>query len=133
MKWCAYIIWTLLMVAAWPAAAVPVDTNTQARSIFSMPTSPSEGRDPFFPNSMRPYEDYISKRPVELTSLVIKGFSEIDGRRYIIINNHTFGAGDEGDVITAQGRIHIRCLNVGKDAVLVESAGARHLLKFSDQ
>jgi len=133
MKWCTYIIWTLLAFAAWPMAAAPVDTNMQIMSIFIMPTGPSEGRDPFFPNSTRPYEESISKRPVELTSLEIKGFSEINGRRYVIINNHTFAAGEEGDVITAEGRIHIRCLTVGTDSVLVESAGARHLLKFSDQ
>jgi hypothetical protein len=114
-------------------AAAPMDTNAQVMSIFIMPAGPSEGRDPFFPNSTRPYEDFISKRPVELTSLQIKGFSEIGGRRYVIINNHTFAAGDEGDVITPEGRIHIRCLTVGLDSVLVESAGARHLLKFSDQ
>jgi hypothetical protein len=138
MKWCVYILLTLLAAAAWPALAAPAgtvstDTNAQVMSIFIMPSSPSEGRDPFFPNSTRPYEETISKRPVELTSLEIKGFSEINGRRYVIINNHTFAAGDEGDVITGEGRIHIRCLTVGADSVLVESNGARHLLKFSDQ
>jgi hypothetical protein len=133
MKWCAYIIWTLLAVAAWPLAAAPLDTNAQVMSIFIMPTEPSEGRDPFFPNSTRPYEDFIAKRPADLTSLEIKGFSEINGRRYVIINNHSFGAGDEGDVITTEGRLHIRCLTIGLDSVLVESAGARHLLKFANQ
>jgi hypothetical protein len=133
MKWFAYILLILLVAAARPAVAAPVDTNAQVMSIFILPSGPSEGRDPFFPNSTRPYEETISKRPVELTSLEIKGFSEIDGRRYVIINNHTFAAGDEGDVITGNGRIHIRCLTVGTDSVLVESNGARHLLKFSNQ
>lgn len=134
MKWLAYIIGTLFLAAAGSAVALPADTNAQVMSIFIMPSNPSEGRDPFFPNSTRPYEDSIAKRPIELsTSLEIKGFSEIDGRRYVIINNHTFGAGDEGDVITPEGRIHLRCLTVGTDTVLIESAGARHLLKFSDQ
>jgi hypothetical protein len=133
MKWYTYIIWTGLAFAAWPVAATPVDTNAQVMSIFIMPSGPSEGRDPFFPNSTRPYEQYVSKRPVEVTSLQIKGFSEIAGRRYVIINNHTFAEGDEGDVITADGRIHIRCLTVGMDSVLVEANGAQHLLKFSDQ
>jgi hypothetical protein len=133
MKWCAYIIWILLMAAAWPVVAAPVGTNAEVMSVFIMPSGPNEGRDPFFPNSTRPYEFAISKRPVELTSLEIKGFSEIAGRRYVIINNHTFGAGDEGDVTTSEGRIHIRCLTVGMDSVLVESGGSRHLLKFSGQ
>lgn len=132
-----HLILTLLAAGIWPlaAAAVPQDTNTPAPSVFTMPTSPNDGRDPFFPNSMRPYEEFVTKRPhtVELTSLRIKGFSQVGAQRYVIINNHTFGAGDEGDVITPDGRIHIRCLSVGQDSVLVESAGARHLLKFSDQ
>lgn len=137
MKFCLYIFWTLFVLGAWPAAAAPATvppagTNAQVMSVFIMPTTPSEGRDPFFPNSTRPYEDYISKRPVELTALVIKGFSEIDGHRYVIINNHSFASGDEGDVATPQGRIHIRCLSIGADSVLVESAGAQHVLKFSE-
>jgi hypothetical protein len=123
-----------LVAGLWPAAALPVDTNAPVLSVFIMPSSPSEGRDPFFPNSMRPYEENRShtRHQADLTSLQIKGFSEIAGQRYVIINNHTFGAGDEGDVITPEGRIHIRCLQVGIDSVLVESGGAQHLLKFSN-
>lgn len=114
-------------------AAAPADTNAPVKSVFIMPTNPNEGRDPFFPNSMRPYQAFLSKRPVDLTSLEIKGYSEIAGQRYVIINNHTFGEGDEGDVITPQGRVHIRCLSVSATSVLVEANGARHLLRFSDQ
>jgi hypothetical protein len=135
MKLRAYIICTLLGAGAWPLAAAPVGTNAPVQSVFTMPSAPSEGRDPFFPNSMRPYEDAMSKakRPAELSSLQIKGFSNIGNRRYVIINNHTFGAGDEGDVITSAGRIHIRCLSVGEDSVMVESGGAQHLLRMAGQ
>jgi hypothetical protein len=135
MKLRAYMIWTLIASGAWPVAAATTDTNAPVQSAFTMPSSPSEGRDPFFPNSMRPYEDAMSKvkRPADLTSLVIKGFSQLGSERFVIINNHTFGAGDEGDVITSQGRIHIRVLSVGMDTVMVESSGAQHLLKFSGQ
>jgi hypothetical protein len=110
-----------------------VDTNAPVKSVFLIPTNPNEGRDPFFPDSTRPYEDSISKHAADITALEIKGFSEIAGRRYVIINNHTFAEGDEGDVITPGGRVHIRCLTVGTDSVLVESDGSRHLLKFSGQ
>jgi hypothetical protein len=135
MKLRAYIIWTFLAAGAWPLVAAPADTNAPVQSVFTMPSGPSEGRDPFFPNSMRPYEDAMvkAKRPAELSSLRIKGFSQIGNQRYVIINNHTFGAGDEGDVITTEGRIHIRCLSVGIDSVMVESGGAQHLLKITDQ
>ena len=133
MKLRAYMILTLLGAGAWPVAGAPADTNAPVQSVFTMPTAPSEGRDPFFPDSMRPYEDAVSKvkRPAELSSLQIKGFSNIGSQRYVIINNHTFGAGDEGDVITSAGRIHIRCLAVGEDTVMVESGGAQHLLRMT--
>jgi hypothetical protein len=114
-------------------SAAPASTNAQIVSVFILPSTPSEGRDPFYPNSTRPYQYVTVRHAVELTSLQIKGFSEIGGRRYVIINNHTFGEGDEGDVTTADGRIHIRCLSVGVDSVLIESGGAQHVLRFSDQ
>jgi hypothetical protein len=135
MKIRAYMIWTVFAAAAWSVAAAPADTNAPVQSVFTMPSAPSEGRDPFFPNSMRPYEDAMSKakRPAELSSLQIRGFSNIGTQRYVIINNHTFGAGDEGDVITPAGRIHIRCLSVGEDSVMVESGGAQHLLRMNSQ
>lgn len=70
---------------------------------------------------------------MDVTSLQIKGFSEIAGRRCVIINNHTFSEGDEGDVIASGSRVHLHCLAVGTDSVLVETGGARHLLKFTGQ
>ena len=117
--------------AAGPLVAASGDTNAPVKSVFVLPTNPNEGRDPFFPNSMRPYQDFAPKRAVDLTTLVIKGFSEIAGHRYVIINNHTFAEGDEGDVITPGGRVHLRCLTVGIDSVMVESNGERHLLRFT--
>ena len=134
MKWRAYIIWTIVAGATAPLVAAPAATNAPVKSVFILPTNPNEGRDPFFPNSMRPYQDFAPKaRSVDLTALEIKGFSEIAGHRYVIINNHTFAEGDEGDVLTPGGRVHLRCLSVGTDKVLVESNGERHLLRISDQ
>ena len=133
MKLRAYIFLTCVAGAAWPLAAAPADANAPVKSVFVLPTNPNEGRDPFYPNSMRPYQDFTPKRAVDLTALKIKGFSEIAGHRYVIIDNHTFAEGDEGDVITPGGRVHIHCLSVGMDTVLVESNGSRHLLKFYGQ
>ena len=127
-------MWTMVAGAAGSVAAAPANTNAPGKSVFVQPTNPNEGRDPFFPNSMRPYQDFVPKHnSVESTALLIKGFSEIAGHRYVIINNHTFGEGDEGDVITPGGRVHVHCLTVGLDTVLVETDGSRHLLRFTDQ
>ena len=127
-------MWMMVAGATSSLAAAPADTNAPSKSVFIRPTNPNEGRDPFFPNSMRPYQDFVPKHnSAEPTTLVIRGFSEISGHRYVIINNHTFGEGDEGDVITPGGRVHIHCLTVGMDSVLVETDGSRHLLRFTDQ
>jgi hypothetical protein len=136
MKWRAYIMWTMVAGATGSLTAAAADTNAPSKSVFVQPTNPNEGRDPFFPNSMRPYQDFTPKHTsvaVDTTALKIIGFSEISGHRYVIINNHTFGEGDEGDVITSGGRVHLRCLTVGLDSVLVETDGSRHLLRFTDQ
>jgi hypothetical protein len=140
MKLYTYITLALLAGAARPVDAAPAgaaaagNTNVPVQSVFNLPSSPSDGRDPFFPNSMRPYEQAMVKsHHTDITSLKIRGFSEIAGRRYVIINNHTFSEGDEGDVMTPDGRIHLHCLAVSSDSVLVEASGVRHMLKFSDQ
>ena len=90
-----------------------------------MPANPQEGRDPFFPTSTRPYAEIVSKNPVgDLSSIVVRGGSG----QLVIINNHTFGVGDEGDIITPHGRIHIRCVEIKDKMVVIESGGQRHEL-----
>lgn len=133
MKWREYIILTVVAGLTGSVAAAPANTHPPVKSVFVQPTNPNEGRDPFFPNSMRPYQDFVPKHAVVNSVLQIKGFSEIAGHRYVIINNHTFAEGDEGDVLTPGGRVHVRCLTLGADSVLVEANGSRQVLRFSDQ
>ena len=116
---------------AKPAEAKPVP----AHSVFTQPASAREGRDPFFPESTRPFETAAaaSGHVVEIPSLFVKGFSGTPGHYLIIINNHTFAAGDEGDVTTAAGRIHIHCLEIKPNSVMIEANGQQRELKFSTQ
>jgi hypothetical protein len=111
-----------------PAAAPP----SSPRSIFIQPTGSKEGRDPFFPLSMRPYTSAV---PVavnnrDLSSLVIVGKSGSLDRPLVIINNVTFAVGDEREVVTPQGRILIHCLQIVGDLAIVESGGQRHTIRF---
>ena len=77
----------------------------QPSQSLSFPTTSSEGRDPFFPNSTRVYagnpENQI-RGPV-LTELALKSILGTPPHVFAIINNHTFAAGDDGDVITKSG------------------------------
>jgi hypothetical protein len=126
----------LLLLAGVRPACGQLATNAPAspgpiRSVFAQPASPSEGRDPFFPESQRPYQStVVATHAVEITVLTIKGISGMPGHRMAIINNHTFGAGDEGDVLTSNGRVHVRCVEIRADTVMVEVNGQKSELHF---
>lgn len=109
--------------AAAPAKPAPV------RSEFVMPASPREGRDPFFPESTRPYETaMVVKHTVELNVFSVKGISIENGHPMAIINNHTFAVGDEGDVLTPSGRVHLRCTDIRAGTVEIEVNGVKREL-----
>ena len=115
-----------------PPKAAP-DKPAPARSVFVIPVNVREGRDPFFPESTRVYEDNpASKHPLDETSFVIKGMSVEHGRTMVIINNHTFGLGDqdEGEVLTATGRVHIRLAEIRANSVVIEVNGSRRELSI---
>jgi hypothetical protein len=105
------------------------------RSVFVIPSNSKEGRDPFFPDSDRPYEIAAAANPQagKTTSLVVKGFSGLPNHRLVIINNHTFAAGDEGNVITPSGRIHLRCVEIKINSVVIETGGQLHELIYSNK
>ncbi len=134
---------TLLALAAAAAAPLAHGGETPAGaaaklapviSTFVLPASVRDGRDPFFPESTRPFEAAVSAtKVVEITSLTVKGFSGMPGHRLVIINNHTFAVGDEGDVLTPTGRVHIRCTEIRPDAVIIEVNGQRHELHVGVQ
>jgi hypothetical protein len=101
-------------------------------SVFIMPTNPKEGRDPFFPDSTRVYESNISAAPhvVEINSLAVKGYSIVNGNPIVIINNHSFMVGDEGDVLVPGGRVHVHCIDIKPSLAIVDVNGQRHHLHF---
>ena len=121
-----------LAIHAAPATQ-SVETNV-IRSVFILPSNPREGRDPFFPDSTRPYEQAAAANPrvSDITSLVLRGFSGPLDHRLVIINNHTFATGDEGDVVTSVGRLHLRCVEIKTNSVVIEVGGQRHELFYSN-
>ncbi|MGB8370468.1 MAG: hypothetical protein ACLPYZ_03185 [Limisphaerales bacterium] len=145
MNWCVNS--SKSAVAAWlsagfvmvlPVAAAPVAQpaapEVVSRSVFVVPTNPKDGRDPFFPNSTRSYETVSAGRPHagDVSSLVLKGISGPPNHRLVIINNHTFGVGDEENLVTSQGPIHIRCVEIKAGSVVIESGGQRHELSYAN-
>lgn len=114
---------------------VPAKTETNSLSIFIMPTNPSQGRDPFFPESTRVYDQMLANsktnQVVKLPPLTVFGISGTPGHLLAIINNHTFAAGDTGEVLTPAGdKVQIHCLEVEMNYVLVEVNGHKHRINM---
>lgn len=127
------------------AAAVAWATKAQAenkvsagsgtiRSNYTQPTNPKEGRDPFFPESTRAIEvPLAATHAVEISSLKVPGISGTPGHLLAIINNHTFAVGEEGDVKTTSGPVHVRCLEIRANSVTVEINGQIHRINVESQ
>jgi hypothetical protein len=132
-----WLILPFVLCARLTGGAQPVKTPpakpAPIRSTFIIPASPQEGRDPFFPESTRVYEVAVAaaaSQVVEVTTLVVKGFSIINGHPMVIINNHSFTINDEGDVLTPGGRVHVRCLDIKPSVAIIEANGHRQDLHF---
>lgn len=122
----------------WQSLLPPVAQTNKVettRSVFIIPSNSKEGCDPFFPNSNRPYEIAAAgdTRTGNVTSLVLKGFSGSQDHRLVIINNHTFATGDTGDVITSDGRVHLRCIEIKTNSVVIEVGSQRRELIYSNK
>ncbi len=129
----ATVLRVSLLVAAPANQSQSAKTNS-IRSVFILPTNPREGRDPFFPKSNRPFEmaPAATNNVPEVTALVVKGISGSSDHRLVIINNHTFAAGDTADVITDQGRIRVHCIEIKPRSVIIEVGGQYHELTLTD-
>jgi len=104
-----------------PAAHSPSNAPVRVevsipRSIFVIPKTPAQGRDPFFPNSTRLFASNGNstnrpvQAPIKFADLFYKGVSMADGRPLAIINTHTFAVGEEADVAAGTKRMRVRCL-----------------------
>jgi hypothetical protein len=122
------------VLTAAPAPTARSDKTDAPRSVFTLPSNPSEGRDPFFPDSARLSGKATAAKPrvADASALVVNGFSGPLDHRLVIINNNTFGAGDEGDVVTSTGRLHLHCLEVKTNSVVVEVGGQRRELFYKN-
>ena len=108
-----------LLTAVGPLTLCAAPTNQTASleihpSVFAFPNNPAEGRDPFFPNSTHVYGSNVdAKTAPSLSDLVLHTILGTPPHVFALINNHTFGPGEDGDVATKSGqRLHIRCLRI---------------------
>jgi hypothetical protein len=103
-------------------------------SIFVLPVNAADGRDPFFPESTRAMEaEAANTHTVEITALKVPGISGTPGHYLAIINTHTFSVGEEGDIKTASGLVHIRCLDIQPSGITVEINGKIHRIAVTSE
>lgn len=108
------------------------------QSVFVSPKNQSEGRDPFFPRSDRPYQQYnptpvVADKVKPQADLSLKGISGSKEQPLAIINNVTFTSGEENDVMTKAGKTSIRCEEIRMDegVVVVRVGGERRVLRLA--
>lgn len=128
---------------AKPPGPASVATNTAEadsvipQSVFLMPAGPQEGKDPFFPHSTRVYASTVILK-TNLQTLVVapvielhlQGTAGTAAHPLAIINNHTFAAGEDGDLMTPSGRVRVRCLEIKPESVVVLVGGERRTLRL---
>jgi hypothetical protein len=101
------------------------------RAVFILPISSRDGRDPFYPESIRLVAEAApTSGSFDISSLKVPGISGTPGHLFAIINNHTFGIGDEGDVVTPSGRVHLRCVDINPELVTIEINGQIHRIRI---
>jgi hypothetical protein len=129
-----------------PAAGDQAKATTNAapaalelpKSVFIIPTTYAEGKDPFFPLSTRlnppaPPPDTTKAThipPNIVVQLDLKGISGALNRRLAIINNQTFGVGEEGEVAVNSGRVRIVCKEIKDNSVVVLVNGQERTLRL---
>jgi hypothetical protein len=118
-------------------AVTPLETEIP-QSVFIVPTSLKEARDPFFPRTTRLFagtqspSNVRTSQPSAVVELTLKGISGTRERPLAIINNQTFSAGEENDVVTGTRRVRIRCLeiNVAAETVIIQIGNERRELRL---
>ena len=131
-------------VAAAGAAQEPVAqtaptamlTSTESKtpvpqSIFVIPASPKEGRNPFFPRSKVDAPVVPQKTDViETASFVLNGITS-PPKRTAMINGRTFEVGEVGDVKFQNGtKISIQCVEIRDDAAVIVVGTQRRELRM---
>jgi hypothetical protein len=122
-----------------PAAKSEVKADVLPKSLFVIPRDKTEGRDPFFPTSIRVYNIPVppvvtpttTVAPVPVTyEFKLKGFSGAADNRLAIINNQTLAVGDEAEVTTPTGRVRVKLIEIKDDVAWIQVGGERRALQM---
>ena len=102
------------------------------QSVFTIPATPKDGRNPFFPQSAQALPQ-INKpnSPIDTSALVLNGITPNGPRRTAMINSRTFEVGEEAEIKLPSGnKVMIKCLEIHEDGALIEVGGQRRELRM---
>lgn len=141
---CAVLCVTSLSHSVHPQTntnAKKADTNAPPapapfpQSVFNIPRTLQEGRDPFYPKSTyfigKAPAPVVSKDPVVVhVDLKLQGFSGPPNHRLAIINGRTMEQGEEAEVNTPNGKVPVRLIEIKAESVVVQTPADRQELKL---
>jgi hypothetical protein len=137
----ALIFDATLQAATSTKAPAPAETNSVTnglqqeipKSLFVIPSSPKEGRNPFFPQSAEvvPVPEKARSAPVDSSMFVLNGMTPSGPKRTAMINSRTFEAGESGEVKLPSGnKALIKCEEIRNDSVIIVIDGQRRELRL---
>lgn len=104
------------------------------QSVFVIPSQPSEGRNPFFPQSSNGFQAppvaKLRDNNVDASLFVLNGITS-PPRRTAMINGRTFEPGESGEVRLPNGsRALIKCLQIGNESAVIDINGQRREVRL---
>ena len=121
-------IFGAVALTGWMAVAEPPAIQNRPQSVFVIPVSKQDGRDPFYPNSTRIGTQPVTVPVVLPANVELKGISGSADRRLALINNQTLAEGETAEVKTSQGRAEVKCKKIEGLTVTVEVDGVPRVL-----
>ena len=108
-----------------PTNAPPAGEALVPKSVFV--DDARLGKDPFFPKSTRRALTQ-PRGPVEPPpdvdgSFNLQGLSIVGGRKLALINKRTLAEGEEMDIKTKNGILHLKCIEIRERSVLISVRG----------
>src|SRR5262249_46961355 len=119
---------------AMPPGTKNASTNVVVipSSVFQFPPTQKDGRDPFFPDSIRIYKNSAVNTNTAPTAVILKlgGVGGTRERPLVIINGYTLGLDETAKIATSSGRINVHVLEISTNSAVVEVNGQPRELRL---
>lgn len=122
---------------AKPPEAKTASTNVVVipKSVFTFPPTQKDGRDPFFPESIRIYRNSAVNTNEKPSAVILKldGISGTREHPLVMINGHTFGLHETAAIPTTSGKIKVHVIEISTNSTIVEVNGVPRELRLREE